>query len=145
MSGRRERVTITAHAATDGAPDVTVSGALDSFLVETRQSFGYNGRALDAGEVSVTIHMRLDPESARIFRDRNRPRRVHRLITAPERELRDRHQRAVRLVALLDGPLDGVTYYALSGGRWPHTHQLMARSPMTRDGSPSDNGSVVNG
>lgn len=98
MSGRRERVTITAHAPTDGrAPDVTVEGRLLSFLVETREEYdvhlhrnsGYEidpktgevGRKLPGAslerkeaDVTVTIVMKLDPESARVFRDRNRPR-----------------------------------------------------------------------
>lgn len=120
--GRRERVTITAHAATDGAPDVTISGSLTSFQVNTRMSYDLGGKRLRQSDdkVEVIVYMLLDPEDARVFRDRNKRREpeVRRLVTSTERSYRAT-ERTLMLLAMPPADVDAGTFRMLTGALPP--------------------------
>jgi hypothetical protein len=128
MSGRRERVTIIAHGATDGAPDVRVQGSLQSFQVNTRMTYDLGGKRMRQSDdkVEVVVYMLLDPDDARIFRDRNKPKPVQRLITSTDRAYR-KTERVLQLLGMPITDVDVPTFVLLTG-TLPYWRQLTARA-----------------
>lgn len=113
---RRERVTITAHSDNPNVDSRTIEGRLETFRVDTRDEYvpgpgGKFTRQAGASEMRVELVLYLDPESARIFRDRNKPKPVVRLITQRERD----YNAALRGMQLLTIGADDATFELATG------------------------------
>jgi hypothetical protein len=138
MTGRRERITITAHGATDGAPDVTVEGALQTFRMDVQRTYGLSMKQLDTwntefkvtkGEVesvTLTLVLTLDPESARAWQSRGKRPAPAKLLTLVDPQVPGHAMRYQRARRVLDCIAAGASpsVLMLLTGRIPHTHQL---------------------
>lgn len=130
MRGRRERVTMIAHGATSGADDVVVTGKLETFRVDTRDTFDFSGRRIPSSDdmVRVTIVMYLDPRDAEVFRHQQAaPRTAPPRITTAKVLLPSeitRIRRVVRLVQAYAMGADWRTICQLDEFRVPYSHMI---------------------